>query len=383
MALIRTRSAAGPAASGRLDVSWLARPLASDLRFQMFGLLFALGLLGHEVLFVLEQQRTGPLTDYLARWTAIKPSLGWPTELGLAIHAANALLALLLLALPRKRELLGLAAVPFWLSLLASPERTSAHSSLLAAALLVVLVFDLAELWERRVAGGGPTPTDWYRWTLIGLMLLLSLTYLFSAFHKLNPVWFSYRDGKAVDFIKEFVQALNLPRGGLAVALGYLAMYGTVVLEAGVPLLLLRRTRLLGFFLGLLLHLPMLGFGVLDFPIVALAFYPLFMQPDEARALLARLRARPSIWRIGATLVMGGAGLVVLGDSAHAAGLYEDSPGLWPPVMVAHVVLLRLVFLLVVYALATVGAQILGGRGSGGPATPKAATSLVRNSLQT
>jgi hypothetical protein len=155
-------------------------------------------------------------------------------------------------------------------------------------ALTMILILSLAELVDRATRSGrsDDAPTDWYAWTRTGLLWLCGLTYAFAAFSKLNPVWFSLADSQALEFVLPYTDVLGVLRRSAVALLGYLAIYGTVAIEASLPFMLLwRRTRLPGFFLGLLFHLPMLGQGLMDFPVIMLAFYPLFMSQEETQEL--------------------------------------------------------------------------------------------------
>jgi hypothetical protein len=92
--------------------------LATDLRFQLFAVVFAVGTIAHELRFLLEIVAVGPLTEYMERWGRAVPALLWPSWSGLALHLGDIALALGLLVVPRKREGICLLAVssshPSW-----------------------------------------------------------------------------------------------------------------------------------------------------------------------------------------------------------------------------------------------------------------------------
>jgi hypothetical protein len=336
--------------------------LDGDVRIGLFAFLFALGTLHHELQFILEQQRVGPIGEYMERWSRVKPSSGWPSEVGLAFHAADIIISLLILVLPWRRALLCLLAVPFLPSLLASPERIPSHTSLMAGALAVVLTLSAAEVVER--VGGRRSAraerTDWYGWTLTGLTALCALTYLFAAFHKLNAGWFAGNAGASM------LAASLRPLGVPPIAKTLLedpVTYGTLAVELALPcLLLLRRTRLLGCLLGLLFHLPMLAEGVMDFPTVALAFYPLFLSPGQARHLLGRCLTRPSVPRLAGAVVIGATGIASIRQADPVTTLYTRGAGPEAAVMSVHSVLLYATMLFFAYVTTTILALVLERR---------------------
>jgi hypothetical protein len=345
----------------RLTFLWGRRlpGLWGDVRIDLFAFLFALGMLHHELQFILEQQRIGPIGDYMERWSRVRPSSGWSSEVGLALHLADVAISVLILVLPWRRALLCLLAIPYLLSLLASPERISGHSSLLAAALALVLMLSTAEVVERlgRRRSAWPEGTDWHGWMLAGLTTLCALTYLFAAFHKLNTGWFSRNVGASM--LAAFLRPLGLPPAAETL-LEAPVTYATPAVELALPfLLLLRRTRLLGCLLGLLFHLPMLTEGVMDFPTVVLAFYPLFLSPEQARQLLGRCLTRPSVPRLAGAVVIGATGIASIRQADHVTTLYTRGAGLEAAVMAAHSVLLYATMLLFAYLTVTLLALLL------------------------
>jgi hypothetical protein len=349
-------AAAPPLATGAGAATRRRFGLAGDLRIHLFGAIFALGTLHHELQVILVQQTTGPFSEYMERLGQVHPSIGWPSSVGIALHAANLLIGVLILVLPWRRELLGLLTIPFLLSNLTIPMGIASHNTLMAGALALVLMLGLGEIVERAGRGGqadGPG-TDWYGWTLVGLTGLCALTYAFAAFHKLNPTWFSTTQGPGVDFILATIRPLGIPRPWALALLAHPVVYGVVAIEATLPLLLIyRRTRIFGCLLGILFHLPMMAAGVMDFPTVILAFYPLFLSLEQARELLARCLARPSAWRLAGTLVLGGIGAGGIRHAEQPNSYYVGSLGLEPLVMVAHSALLYLTFFFFAYVACT------------------------------
>ena len=284
--------------------------LASDLRFEIFAVVFALSTINHTLQMLLEQQVVGPIDEYLERWRPVVPTIDWPTAAGLAIAAAMLALSLFAIALPSRRLLLALLALPTLAWNLVSPERIPAHNSVMAAALAIVFLLAFGELVERYQRRSSPAlwSGDWYAWTLSGLRAVGALTYVFSFVQKLNPAWFTSQAPTTTSFLylplEPLVDRLGLPPQPIRQLLMPVAVYGAIVVELTLPLLLYwRRTRIWGCLLGLLFHLPMLVLAVGDFPVMIVAFYPLFLSLDQARELLRRcvrpLTLVPLTLRIG------------------------------------------------------------------------------------
>src|SRR5262249_14115280 len=134
----------------------------------------------------------------------------------------------------------------------------------------------------------------------------------FAAFYKLNSVWFSSRSsapGFLVPLAAPVVSALGLPAGPVERLLAAIAIYGTLVIEFGLPLLLFRpSTRLLGCVVGVGFHLLLVAGGFVTFPLLIIAFYPAFLSLPEPRRLLESLR-RPTVARLTGTALVGAGGL--------------------------------------------------------------------------
>jgi len=363
-----------------------ARPLlGSDLRLRLFAWTFGFGTIFHELEFALEQGRMGPLSTYMETMARIKPTIGWSSDVGLALHAACAALGLLLMVVactPRGarwcRPALCLLAPVFLLSQLACPDRITSHAGLMAGGLAVVLLLGIAELADRWLArirrrGSSAAPSaDWQGWTRVGLAAVCALTYLFAFYYKLNPDWFS-SSSAAPRFLLVPIEPMledlgdpSLLRAGLAAA----AIYCTLVVELLLPLLLVvRRTRLLGCFVGLLFHLPMIVHGVSDFPVLILAFYPAFFGPGEARELLGRLRASVPPGRVLATAILAAAGAHTLQRSPKLVSLYRNAVGLDPLIPTLNTALTVIALVLAVHLTLTLGGWLLERlRGSAPPA---------------
>src|SRR5215208_8348624 len=97
-----------PAPLGQLGQIERAMRLRSDLRLELFGALFGLGCILHEVKFILEQQQTAPLFEFMERWGQVRPSSGLSSQAALTIHFLVVVASLALIALPRRRAPLAI-----------------------------------------------------------------------------------------------------------------------------------------------------------------------------------------------------------------------------------------------------------------------------------
>lgn len=351
--------------------------LRSDLRLEVFAVVFALGTIFHELEFLIEQARIGPFTEYMERWSRVAPSTGWPSSVGLTLHLANVAISLLLMLLPRRRELLCLLAPMFFLSQLASPDRIPSHSGLMAGGLLVVSILGAAEWLERlgRRARSAAMGTDWVGWTLAGLACVCSLTYLFACFYKLNPVWFSSQSPALSFLMFESILARVGPLWGVEGVLAPAAIYGTLLVEALLPVLLLgRRTWAVGCFVGIAFHVPMLIRNVADFPTLIVAFYPAFATRAATEELLRRCRARPAWPRLCTTAALGAVSAFVIAglNLRHMSRLDASTGAVERFVFVANLALIAATVVGLIHVGLTLGGWLLE-RLSGRAGRPAAA----------
>jgi hypothetical protein len=346
--------------------------LVTDLRFEVFAILFALGTIHHELQFVLEQQLSGPLTGYLERSALVRPTVPWPSSVGIGLHLGCMVLAVLMLVLPWRRLLACLLAVTFLFSYAASPERIPSHNTLMAAGLAVVLLFGLMEVLGRwRLTPLGFRTTDWYGWTLTGLAWCCALTYWFAAFHKLNPRFFEPSSSPIQVFIVPFARLLGLPGATLVDLVALPLIVATVLTEASLPFLLwYRPTRLYGCLLGIIFHLVMMSQAVQDFPILIVAFYPTFLSVAELQQVLQASLRRPSRLRLAATLIVGVIGIRLIRRSVQLGLLVAGRSGSDLLLTAIHHALLYASFLLFVHLALSLGTLLVRRE----PALPVRAT---------
>jgi hypothetical protein len=335
--------------------------LATDLRFRLFAALFALGLINHELQFILEQQRYGPFLQYLEILRPARTTIDWPSSVGVGLHLADLLVGVLVLLRP-DRGCFALLGLTFPVTLLVSPDRVASHCSLMAAAAVVVLLLGLGEAVEvaLRPAARAAARVGWLRWSRLSLVAFCLLTYAFAGLNKLNTQWLSPAESDVRDFVIAPIRLLGLP---LEPSLGLLlapAMYGTIAVELGLALLLpWRRAAPFAILLGLLFHLPMLAQGVGDFPTVILAFYPLFLSEQQAAELVARYRSRPSPQRLALTLGLVALGIVSIHRAHQPRELHALSLDSTPLLNVVHLTLLDLTLVLFAWVTPVVAAWLV------------------------
>lgn len=226
-------------------------------------------------------------------------------------------------------SLLFAAAVLFHQNRLSDWELVSVHAAVSLVALwallkpsslprfttlLVVLVVDWAvhmpvvvnHLWAVAVVGGAVAVGmgigllrghDWprdrggvYARLAPVLRTVVVLVYLVAAVAKMNEGFFDASVSCAVAMSDDLLG--KLPFELRASWQHAPAIWGTIVIELAIPLLLFfRRTRLLGLAIGIPFHLVLAFSGHVPFSGFAMAFYSLFLPPDFPDRL-ARLRER-------------------------------------------------------------------------------------------
>jgi len=142
--------------------------------------------------------------------------------------------------------------------------------------------------------------SNWYAVFAPWLRVELCILYFFTVFHKLNVVYFEVDLSCAAKLHLEINDRFPLmPEGKWAL---YSAIYGTLIIEAAIPLLLLfRRTFFAGAVLGVLFHALLAlhsHMGLFSFSSTMMALFTVFLPLHYARAL------KPSesickIWRLG------------------------------------------------------------------------------------
>jgi hypothetical protein len=258
------------------------------------------------------------LTLFAALWALAElfetlPAL-WPlrplAELGLELQlrGLSALAALWLLLRPSSTPRLALlalaAAAHVWRRM-----PISANHGFLTLTTNLTLLLVLAA-WLVRRDRARPAHVALLRGWAPAIRLSLLVMYGWATFHKLNADYLDPALSCAGIELHKVDSRLGLIPTGPAAVIA--AIYGTLVIEAAIPLLLaLRRTRALGVALALLFHL-VLGLSYPAFSAVLYAYMALFLAPGA----LARARDLAPVAAIGRLLSSRGFTLIRRGLEA-------------------------------------------------------------------
>lgn len=189
-------------------------------------------------------------------------------------------------------------------ALLARPGLWPLYPALLAVLSLVIASYSLRlsnhlviawfmalllclDLLSRSPARRGIEPTPFL---FAGVQMVMLLTYLLAFFHKLNAEYLSFDQSCGACLGRGHLENRRVRSPLLVRSYPFLAIYGTLTLEAVVPaLLLLPATRPLGLCLAVLLHLP---FGLIcqvHFSTLMYAGLAAFVPPGAWPALIRSL----------------------------------------------------------------------------------------------
>jgi hypothetical protein len=209
----------------------------------------------HEALYVC---RDGG--QYLKRCFVPTFGLQLGPRLHAAIHLALIAACLALVVWPRCAWLYVLCLVLVTLVIASYSLRVSNHL-ILAWFMLLTLVLALV------VEGGAPPPRlEVSGFVAAGIRGLVVLTYAFAFLHKLNRDYFSLERSSASQLTEFFCWDRGLRDRRLVRALALVGIYGTLLMEAAVPLLLLSsRTTRLGILAGLGFHFSLALLGIVNF----------------------------------------------------------------------------------------------------------------------
>ena len=153
-------------------------------------------------------------------------------------------------------------------------------------------VWSVDAWWRRRHGERDERPVS--IWPLRLLRFQVCLIYFLTGWWKLQNV--HWRDGSALQYVLSNTQFRRLPFDPPLWAAEFLTLgtYLTLFWELLFPVLVLHRTtRMVALAIGVMLHVGMLLTMELGtFPIVMLASYLAFLEPETVPRLAARLRAR-------------------------------------------------------------------------------------------
>jgi len=274
------------------------RAPVQDIRLSAFLVLLGFGTIAHVAQLAARQQLwIGTFLSYGERWSQVFPM--WSPLVSrpaiAVLYGLMVALALALLLRPRLAITVPALAVAV-AGVFVSPGRIANNYFMMLAA-----YFGCAGAWALTAAlrrsGGEPAGEMVERSLITWLRHLMIITYFFAFFHKVNYGWLNVDSNDSTHFLTAFAQPVlsltgaEVPR--LLRVLAVLAIYGALSTELLLPFLLLARiTRTAGAAIGLVFHLFMIGRGIINYPAVILAFYPLFFTHTEIRELwMERLRA--------------------------------------------------------------------------------------------
>jgi hypothetical protein len=148
----------------------------------------------------------------------------------------------------------------------------------------------------------------WYRTFAPWLRVELAILYFFTVFHKINGSYFNIDWSCASIMYRQIASWLPLmPSANWS---QYCAVYGTLLIEVTIPILLFgRRTRIAGAVLGMLFHgvLALYSFpGLFSFSATMTALYTVFIPPELAARIVVPAwlqRFRP--YAVGAFAALG------------------------------------------------------------------------------
>jgi hypothetical protein len=246
----------------------------------LFTRLFALALLVHEALWLCQDGDTYFSECFLPAF-GLTLSRWWMRAAHLALIALAAALLIRPHLWPLYPVLLLLLAI-----VMASYSLRLSNHLVVAWFMALALCLDLP---FRTPSSRGSEPTPFL---FASIQLIMLLTYLIAFFHKLNPEYLSPDLSCGAGLARRHLADRGIRNPHLINAYSFLAIYGTLFLEAAVPvLLLLPAARPLGLCLAVLLHLP---FGLIcqvHFSTLMYAGLAAFLVPDSGPAVMAALHS--------------------------------------------------------------------------------------------
>lgn len=214
---------------------------------------------------------------------------------------------LLVLWKPSSWQRFALLIIVDWISVGWTLPITANHilfSWLVNGTLLAALVLTV---YKDKGIADPELPSRWYAAFAPWVRVELCLLYFFTVFHKLN---FAYLDPAWSCGAKLYVELNDrLPIFPVADWAKYLAIYGTLIIETAIPLLLLfRRTRIAAVILGLFFHALLaihLHSGLFSFSATMTAFYVTFLPVSMAEMLKPKIdMLKPWRWLLSILAVV-------------------------------------------------------------------------------
>jgi hypothetical protein len=282
----------------------MSRVPIADVRLGAYLSLLVPSFVGHVLQIVSEDQ---PWAEWArerayinAGWHLLLPEwVPWAIAMGLGLSVLG-LARALWLGRGVRPAFLALSAL-YAAHYLTYPWRIRNHMTTMLAGLgIVALTWSLARARGALVPGRAQARTVDGA-AVKGLGLVLAIQYFFAGLHKLNLGFLDVGPASvsaAIQGLTEFWIHGDLGSEP-PLAARYVAAYGTVGIELGVPLLALLAPRLApaAIVVLMLFHVPHIAvMNVADYPMIASASYPALLGLGDAHRVLRRLG--PSRWTV-------------------------------------------------------------------------------------
>ncbi len=292
--------------------------MGHDLRVKLFCILLGVGYLTHEIEFIYKRlSHIGSFLYYIEKWKSVAPILSIPHLSAVCIHFVLIGLSIALI-FSKNRVTIALILLPIAILelFMVPPPGISNHHIMMIFALSAIFMFFMYRslvIWLKTDIAHGQSQIEASGATLISsLKHILILSYFFAFFQKLNTGWLSASSNTfAGDFlIPYFTPILSLVKMDeplMFYLLSILSIYSTLIIELILPvLLLIQSTRVLACVAGIIFHILMMARGVLDYPTIIMAFYPLFLQEVELRNILSTQILKFTPGKFYLSLALGG-----------------------------------------------------------------------------
>jgi hypothetical protein len=263
----------------------MANAFSAVSRFRAFALLILFGLIGHFAQLITED-RFWDAEYRAAMW--ISP--GWHLDIHPLISLALAaclLSAVLAGLMVRKRVMLAIVAVLYILHFFSYPFRIRNHMTFMLATQGFLLLSLLVTRTERTKASELSQSTNVLIDNQIcnGLAVILVINYFFAGFHKLNTAFLSFDStvSEGAGTIQSFLSAGHISSHAPHWLL-VLLLPGAIFCEMVLPTLIWKVGSLRELFILIMLafHFPMVtSLGASDYPMIAIAFYPVLFTENH------------------------------------------------------------------------------------------------------
>jgi hypothetical protein len=270
----------------------------SDL-FYIFVRAYAASILVHDALYVCRDGKDYVLSCFL-------PVFGlrlaaWQKA---ALHVALAACCVALIVSPSTLWLYPICLLLLSTKIASYSLRLANH--LILAWFTAVL---LTVAWAMSIISVGIAPIA--NFVLTGVAGFILLLYFFAFFHKLNREYLCYQTSCATAFVDFFCWDRTISNPRLIEFYRYFAVYGTLALEAVIPVLLAYdKTRSIGFLIAVIFHYILGLMGIINFSMFMYAGLLVFMPPAAFKSGIAFISGGADGW-----LALGGLSAVIIAIS--------------------------------------------------------------------